>query len=143
MARKKFTKYNNYVKWLVPFTEAVAHIVPTDRLDAVKGYKVLKNKEIAQQGQIIMDNSTRRFVITLLTEIYSKSSKDYLEDYIETILDTYAHELAHMVHWEHTVAHWRLKCTIQNEFASVLERMGIENTQISYDKLENYENYSS
>ncbi len=126
-------KYNASSAWLAPYVNQVAHLVPVDRLDMVKGYKVLKNKEINQQGQIIMDLATKRFVITLRTEKYSKESKKYKNEFISNVLEVLAHELAHMSHWEHTPAHWKLQATIQAEFGNVLNRQGVKDTQVRFE----------
>lgn len=129
----RHTKYNDTSIWLRPYINSVAHLIPLDRLDMVKGYKVLKNKEINQHGQIIMDLKTKRFVITLRTMKYSKADRVYKNEYITTVLETCAHELAHMVHWEHTPAHWKLQATIQTEFGHVMEKLGVEDTQVRFE----------
>jgi len=131
MARK--CKYNDSTRWLEPFVDAVAHLVPIERLNAIKGYKVLKNKEPSQQGQIIMDLASRRFVITIKALKYNKESKCYKNEYIGTVLETLAHELAHTKFWEHDTNHWKLQASIQSEFGNVLERDGIEDTGVRFN----------
>jgi hypothetical protein len=126
-------KYTTTSAWLAPYVDSVSHLIPIERLSAIKGYKVLKNKEINQQGQIILDLTNKRFTITLRTEKYSKVDKVYRNEYIANVLETLAHELAHMVHWEHTPAHWKLQATIQTEFGTVLDRLNIEDTQVRFE----------
>ena len=48
------------------------------------------------------------------------------------MLGDFAHELAHVVHWEHTPEHWELECLIQMRFTAHLIEMGVKRVHVRF-----------
>lgn len=132
---KRKTKYTPNVLWLKPFIESVDHLVPIQHLDYVRGYKICKGFEESQYGAIHKDLSNGRYSITLKVIDYVRSKKQYKYGYMNQILETLAHELAHLGVWEedHSPVHWKLQATILLRFGDVLEKLNIMDTSKRFE----------
>jgi hypothetical protein len=121
-------KYSRDLIWLKPFVEAlnISDILPLEKLKSIKGYRVTKGLDSQSYGSIITSNK-RKYSINLETQIYSKKSQEYKDKSCEEILLTLAHELAHLVHWEHTPGHFRLEASILYYFSYTLQDLDINN----------------
>jgi hypothetical protein len=117
--------YNASAEWLTPFINSVKDLVPLDKLDAIKGYKIKRNYEPGQYGACIKTIATNRYVITLKMKDWSKQDKKYKNATIGGILETLAHELAHLSYWEHTHEHWKLQSRIQLRFSNVIKKLDV------------------
>lgn len=124
------TLYSKNMAWLEPFMSAATGFVPVDKVMRVHGYRVPKGKTASVYGRKYTLGN--RYVITILAEEWSRSSKGYVKDSYEIILDTFAHELAHTVYFEHTPEHYRLKCKILLSFSKILKKQGIIDHSIPY-----------
>ena len=62
---------------------------------------------------------------------YKYDTKSYR--HIGFILENFAHELAHLVEFNHSSAHMKLTGKILHKFGSVLKRQKIENTETTLD----------
>lgn len=98
------------LSWLFPFIDEVDHLVPLDKLTSIRGYKQQWNKQVASYGGTHSDGEV--YNITLLTHVYSKTRKRHEPEAMGLIIDTLAHELAHLVFWEHGWEHFRLQVRI-------------------------------
>jgi hypothetical protein len=115
------TKFFNNVKWLEPFFNSAKGLVPLEKVKYVKGYKVV-DKNARNFGGLLRKNY-KSYNITL--KIFDANDR---EEFIAVILDTLAHELAHVVHWEHTPDHLKLQAKILVRFATVAKQLDIEDT---------------
>lgn len=115
-------KYSKNVAWLQPFVDGVGHLVPVDKLTAVKGYQVGRGLKTHSWGSTITDTG-RKFRINLLLREWFDRQEVTLT--IEMILLTLAHELAHLVHWEHCPEHFKLQAKILTSFSKHLLDVGI------------------
>ena len=89
-------KFSKELVWLKPFIESVDHLISTDKIKSVKGFRVPFNKE-----QNVLGRTTKylgKYTITLLT--YQQRFDEHVPELIENILITLAHELAHLRHWD-------------------------------------------
>lgn len=134
MAMKKNIKYWPNVRWLSPFIESVAHLVPIERLSYIKGYKIRRNFEPAQEAQIIKTLPNGKCVITIKVIKYDKRLKKHVNAYIANVLESLAHELAHLTHWEHTSNHFRLQAEIMMKFCNVMDEIGMTDTGVRIDE---------
>jgi len=131
MGKKRSTKYTKNVKWVKPFIDGISHLVPVEKLDYIRGYKIRKDFEAAQYGQLTKYSNGRQ-VLTIKVMDYDKKKKKYVNGYIGNILETLAHETAHLMHWEHTIDHYKLQATIQLAFADIMEKLEIEDTDVRF-----------
>ena len=113
------------VKWIEPFVDAVAHLLPMHRLIQIRGYKVRKGVADICWGSITRDDG-HKFEINL--KIFEKKHKydKHKRSRYEMVLQTLAHELAHMVHWEHTPDHFEFQSKLMLRFSNVLRKEGIK-----------------
>lgn len=127
-------KLSKNIEWLRPFVNSVAHMVPLDKLKSIKGYRVQKNMEENQDGSLIKYGG--KYFMTIRIQNVPKPPKDmhYKNIRYANLLDTLAHELAHLVHWEHTAEHFRLQAQILLQFSYLLDKVGIEDTSFRWNK---------
>jgi hypothetical protein len=125
------------VKWLEPFIESVSSLIPLERLKRVIGYKVRARLSTTQQAQIIKHLPNGIIVITLRIAKWNHTTNKHEKECIGTILEALAHELSHVLFWEHTPEHFELQSKIQIKFAKVLKKQGITDTGIPYKEKKN------
>lgn len=123
-------KYTKNVLWLKPFVESAKDLVPLERLYGIKGYKVSKHLEETTYGSLTQYGREKRLHMAIrIMEIKKKPKtkrKEHKKGRCETILLTLAHELAHLVHWEHVPEHFELQGRLVVKFYSVLKKSGIK-----------------
>ena len=122
--------------WLLPYLMASRKFgVPVWRIREIKGYYVPEGKAEAQAAQTILHAGTSRYVITILkfhqsimgdgetlrVTGYLEASEGFM---FEGTLQTLAHELAHLVHWEHTPDRFVLETRILAGYARLAKRLG-------------------
>lgn len=112
-------KISKDLEWLIPFVDEVSHLVPLYRLQSIKGYKQQWNKGVASYGGTHTADG-ESFVITLHTHAYVKSKKRHEPEAKGLIIDTLAHELAHLVHWEHSWEHFNLQVRILHAWVNIV-----------------------
>lgn len=129
-------KVSNDLAWLLPFIRELYHHSPdiVGKIKEIRSYKVSLEKEIQNLG------SSRRigkyYSIWLLSHWNCKGR--YVKRYMGSILEVLAHELAHLVCWEHTGTHFIAQAYFIYVFGRVMEKLKIKNYVITrmgrYDK---------
>lgn len=122
--KKLDIKYSKDLLWLKPFVECL-DVLPLKKLQRIKGYRVAKNLDSQSYGSIVTKDG-KKYSINIETYTYSKKDKQYRKKRIEEILLTLAHELAHLVHWEHTPQHFQLQSNIMWCFSLTLHELKIK-----------------
>jgi hypothetical protein len=112
--------YSKNAEWARPYVESVRFLVPLNKLRAVKGYVIAAGLSSSQEAAIIKKGN--RYTITIKLENDGKTL--HLEDLFVAL----AHELAHLVEWEHTPAHLRLMAEVLQVFANTAKVEGVRDT---------------
>lgn len=126
------------LQWLTPYLKAVAHIVPLDRIKTIKGYRVPLHHIENQEGALTRYKHKKKVTIALLTQMHKIKKAhigelkiavrhvDMVKDPVfqERILCTLAHELAHLIHWEHNRRRFELETRIYRVFGRVMLKLG-------------------
>jgi hypothetical protein len=131
-------KFSKNVEWLRPFADKAANLIPLKKLVQVKGYRVPLENLAQIEGQCVTRDNHKSHIITL--RIFKNEQKKVgynkftaykqSRSRVSTILETFAHELAHIKHWEHNPAHWKLQAQIQMRFASLLQSWDVQDIEI-------------
>jgi hypothetical protein len=119
--RIKFTKN---VLWLKPFVRAARHKIPLKKIGTIMGYQVRKGSHEQTYGRTTTYHETWKVGISIL--IHSRDTGKLRPCRCETIIFTLAHELAHIVHWEHTPEHFKLQGELIILFYDILKKSGIK-----------------
>lgn len=130
-------KLSKNLDWLFPFLVSVEHLVPLHKLKNIRSYSVKNGLEEQAYGSIVRSRNNKSFSINLKTTINERKNKrkEPKPEFVARILETLAHELSHLVVWEHTSEHFALQAVILYEFAQVLKTMQIEDTYIRIDRI--------
>jgi len=118
------TEFAPGVAWLEPFYEEVKDLIPKRKIiHTVKGYST-KIGQIPTLGATHTNRLEKEYDITLKawTIYYDGRRSPYLAYYM---LEVFAHELAHVKHWDHNAAHMRLTSRILTRFAAYAKRKGL------------------
>ena len=124
-------KFSKNTEWLAPFIAAASRYVPIEKLRKVHGFRVAKGLEEQVDGSILKWHG--KFSINLRMQNL-KDGKKYQNVRYEALLVVLAHELAHMLEWEHTSEHFRLMSKIMLRFHRVIRKMSIKDTSLTWDK---------
>lgn len=118
------------LQWLVPFYHDAVPLLGRHRLDRLYGYTVAPGKNPAQEGQTVK-HPCGRVVISLRTHWHKRHGRRYEQEphTVASILQTFAHELAHLKYWEHDLQHWALCCQLQLQFIKTLDNLGLNDTE--------------
>jgi len=119
-------KISNELQWMLPFVEATEGLIDLSKITKIKGYKQIPSKEVQTEGCTHYKNG--KFLITIKTHNYSKEKEKYKEEYKGLLLDTLAHELAH-IHpncFDHGYEHFAMQVKILQRFVKVLKKTQIE-----------------
>lgn len=114
------------VSFILPYLKSARKLVPLERLDTIKGYKVDLYKSERSYGSIVT-NGSRANINLLITNNYVLENKQR-PIFLMVILDSLAHELAHLVHWKHTPDHMMLQVKILRNFVRVMKKNGVKDT---------------
>ncbi len=126
-------KYSKNVLWLKPYVDAVKNVVNLDKICSIKGYRVALDKKPVCDGRTTKWEGKRKKVITI--RIWEKDETKHLRSRYEAILETLAHELAHIdivPFGCHSPEHFKLKSRIALRFASVLKKEGITDHSVRF-----------
>lgn len=104
------------MQWLAAYLTVVP--IPLRKLKKVYGYRTAKGRRTQSLGACNKENGV--FTIGLNVGIAGEDQA------IGTILQTFAHELAHMVHWDHTPEHAALEAAIYKRFAKRARTLGVK-----------------
>jgi WLM domain len=122
-------KYHKDVLWLQPFVEAAARFVKIEKITHVRCLKTPLNREEQSYATISVDceKKTKNISLNIKMQmhkfekvgnnLYSVKGYKALDKWV--ILDSLAHELAHMKHWVHDAKHFRLQSKIMVMFANM------------------------
>jgi WLM domain len=127
------TKYTKNVMWLRPFVESAKTFIPTDKITHIKGYKVRIGHTEKAQG-ITTGKKKGCFSINIRMWDITDDGKRHIRRRYYHVLETLAHELAHVTYWEHSPGHFRLTARILERFTEVLEVEGISDTSFRVSK---------
>lgn len=117
--------------WLKPFVESVSDLVSLKKITHIRGYRVRKGCEVKAYGSTIRH---KKNVYTINLKIYDIINKQYKGAIISSILDTLAHELAHVkTGFEHSPEHYELTSRIALKFSYLLKQNGIIDTSLRID----------
>ena len=126
--KKHNIKYTKNVLWLKSFVDSTKDIVPLHKITNIKGYRVRRGCEERAYGSTYHKLEEDKYSINLkLQELIGYM--EYKGCTISIILDTLAHELAHVAGgWEHTPKHYKLTSCINLIFSTILEKNDIIDT---------------
>jgi len=125
-------KFTKNTEWLKPFIAASGSLVPLDKLRRVRGFRVARGLEEQVEASCIRYRG--RFSINLrMQNVPLSKGEKYTNVRYEPLLIALAHELAHMVEWEHTYKHFHLMSKIMKKFGRVIDKIGIEDTSFRWD----------
>lgn len=119
-------KFTKNVAWLKPFVHAARRKVPLKTIKSIRGYQVPKGKHETTYGSTtyFKKEGWKKAHICLL--IRDRRTGKLEPSRAETILLTLIHELAHVVHWEHTPEHFKLQGELVILFYDLLKKSGIK-----------------
>jgi hypothetical protein len=119
-------KFSKNALWLRPYLKQVKDIIPLDKIVSIKGYRVRKGLEEC------LDGSTHKYRGKYFINIRLWNLNDggtvHRRGRYEQIVHVLAHELAHIIHFEHPPDHFRLTGRIMMRFARVMSKEGITDT---------------
>lgn len=122
--------------WSLPFIHAAGDLVPLDKIKDVSGYSLRQPRSPWEQPDYALCvKHGKKFAVRIrLTSWEDNKTKSPVRRpmYLAIVLDSLAHELAHVVHWDHTPQHLALQSDILKRFAVIAEREGVQDT---YDRL--------
>lgn len=120
------------IAWIKPFVKAAEPLVPINNINRILSYRVVPGKAECVDGNNIRHAGERKRTITVKSknQAFDKDGRftGYSDVLIAHLLDTLAHELAHLVHWEHDHKHYKLTARINIKFAAVLKKYKIKDT---------------
>ena len=124
--------------WLVPYLVLARKLgVPIWRVREIKGYYVASHKMEQQSAATLrdVDQPNKKAVITILKkhQVWSiKNGKFEVSRYVEAdksyffecTLDSLAHELSHIIFWNHTADRFVLEKKLLYSFSQLARRRG-------------------
>ena len=132
-------KFTKNVAWLEPFYEVAKDLLPKNKLEKVRGFKVPLGKDNQTLAACYSEEGKYQVTISLWIESDSIEKGKVVSRkprYIEDMLMVFAHELAHVAQPHsvpaqkyHTLQHWELTLRILNRFTKVLRKKGIKDHQ--------------
>jgi hypothetical protein len=125
--------YSKNVLWLRPYVEAVKDIVDLTKIRTIRGYKVPLTRNPTCDGITTKFYRKKGHLISI--RIWEKDGEKHLRAIYEHIVDTLAHELAHIgevPYGSHSPDHYKMKCRIALRFATVMKKEGIEDHSVRF-----------
>lgn len=129
-------RISSELEWLLPFVESAHGIVNVKKLSRLTAYRVPFRKEPKVAGVCTrwsVDGRVTDWSISLLTHDRikipsSRRKPKYRYEPIDagTILESLAHELAHLSGLEHDPGHTDRTARILDRFVGVMEKLGID-----------------
>jgi hypothetical protein len=127
-------KVDDDLSFLIPYLFVAKKLgVPVWRISRIKGYSVPYEKSERQLAATIrdVDAPNKKVTITLLkwhqNDLRASGYESATEsNQFENTLDTFAHELTHLVHWEHTADRYIFEKKLQKSFAFTAKRLGYQ-----------------
>jgi hypothetical protein len=129
------------LRWLRPFLQEVSHMIPLDRLKRISARRPHREFSKAQRCHGIIshykwEDSYKITIYLCFIDIDKIDPPKFVMRPYSTIdtLCFMAHELAHMVHWEHTPDHKILENQIIQIFMQKLKTMGYKSEEEEGEK---------
>lgn len=115
------------LKWIWPYLDSVGDLVPLSSIKKISYYKTREMLGPARHKAIIhrLDNN-KNFNIFIRTTLTKDQRIPICSSNQEDILFYLAHELAHVVHWDHDPQHFKLMADIFQRFGRVLKKIHFE-----------------
>ena len=123
-------KLNKDVKWLEPYLKAADSFVPIRRISSVIGYQVPFYKTERQYGSITVHYDKNQININLLIKTQDLNQGIHKNARMANVLDSLAHELAHLLEWEHTPEHLMLQAKLLMCFAKVSKELKVKDLSL-------------
>lgn len=115
------------LRWLMPYLEDIQDIVPFDRIKKISYYTKRKHHKKEHHKAITYRlGNNKNFNIVIRTKLPKAEQIPLRYWDQEDVLFYLAHEIAHVLVWEHTTNHFVLMSEIFNRFAQTLHRIGFE-----------------
>ena len=136
------TKYDKHTHWMKPFVESADGLVKVDKIRAL-----LRIKAQEDRGQASLAICTKEHDGTYTIRMYTVirdhkrlpnglwKSKPFTSMRVYVILETLAHELAHLRHFRHPPEMFELKARLMKRFAKVAKDLGITDLEIKHSKI--------
>lgn len=129
------TKYTKNVAWLEDYVNSVSDLVPIEQIKRIVGYKVKLGLKENQEALIRVANTKgTKFIISI--KLYEqglvKGKLKHIPLTYSYILDGLAHEISHLLEWEHCAAHLKLQAQILKRFATVMKKKNIEDSSKAF-----------
>lgn len=118
-------KVSKNMRWALPYIHATKRLVPHKRIKEVQGYCLRPGVTASVFGQCIPVGRKYKVTICLSDNEASLTPKP---TYFHMAIETLAHELAHVVEWDHSPKHLALTARILHRFAEVAEEQGVRDT---------------
>lgn len=131
---KSKIKLSKDIEFLRPFIESAKSLIPLHKVKAIKTYKVNKRYMSRTYGATM--ESRQVYVITLRAAHWVPKDKGYTVETLSMMLDTLAHELAHVKYFDHSYKHFRLQMLILLKFSDILKKLGIKDTSCRFNNLD-------
>ncbi len=126
----KHIKYSKSIDWLVPYVECAKGLVNLNKLKVVTTFKVPVSK-IKQTEACLIRYDAKNYKITLTLynqkrkRVNSKIKIKSVKNTISFVLDSLAHELAHLKYFDHRPEHLALQARILIRMTKVAKLQGI------------------
>lgn len=133
----KQPKFTKELEWLKPFYNEAKGLIPESKnIVRIASYKVPLHKDIMTEASCLKYENNRTYNINLLScnHLHMSIDKELKIAYhqrartVSDILVCFAHELAHVIEWEHTPRHWELEHKIALKFTKVLKKQNYKDT---------------
>lgn len=128
------------LQWLEPYLNKVGHLVNLNRISKINVYSPRLDATTYAQGYATLVQGAKPYItISIYYLVISKLNplKRRKKPYAKIdILNTLAHELAHLEHWDHTPEHRKLENKISSIFMTLLSKTNYvsEEHEMKYDK---------
>ena len=132
--KRKFIKFKPAVKPLIPYFLAAMDLIPYEKLEVVRGYNASLTRDDDAYATIWRHTNGRHSIGIRMSDKVTKMARPgWLKVHgkapraLWDLLSAFAHELAHLTHWEHTPEHMQLEARIMLRFVRVCKAQKINN----------------
>jgi hypothetical protein len=134
MSNEQTFKIHKKLEWLTEYINASVEFIGEENFKKLKSvtYYKIPNTKLSHQYACIWDREgIYEIMICLTANRIAKIKDKYYMRVSEftkiTLLNHLAHEIAHIVHWEHTPEHKILENEICSKFMHMLSQTGYKN----------------
>jgi hypothetical protein len=120
--------------WVKPFLASANGLVSLKNVLEISAYKVPLSKQSKTDAQLITYTADATHKIMINTHWQKTESLGngkfkntrYKRVRLNFMLDSLAHELAHIKYWDHSPNHLRLQAKLLSRMANIAKQLGIE-----------------